>query len=78
MPHPKYFFEKFDKNLIYKTKTRSLYTLTDFVECLIENIDYQDRRFVIKKVTNMKIIPINDFCVVLRHIQNDRKGVSLP
>ena len=64
--------------LFPKPKSGLLYTPTDFVECLIENVDYQDMRLIIKQVINMKLVPINDFCVVLRHIQKYRKGVSLP
>ena len=71
--------EKFDKEISFpKTKSGLLYTPTEFVECLIENFDSQDRRFFIKQVIKMRIISINDFCVVLRHIQKYRKGVSLP
>ena len=61
-----------------KPKSGLLYTPIEFVECLIENVDYQDRRFVIKQVIKIKIIPVNDFCVVLRHIQKYRKAFSSP
>ena len=69
---------KFDKQIPFpKPKSGLLYPPTEFVACLIENVDSQDKRFVIKKVIKMKLIPINEFCVVLRHIQKYRKGFSL-
>ena len=41
--------EKVDKKISFpKPKSDLLYTPTDFVECLIENVDSQDRCFVIK------------------------------
>ena len=71
--------EKFYKQISFpEPKSDILYTPTDFVECLIENVNSQDRRFVIKQVLKTKLIAINDFYVVLRHIQKYRKGVSLP
>ena len=71
--------EKVDKQISFpKPKSGLLYKPTEFIECLIENVDSQYICFVIKQVINMKLIPINDFCVVLRHIQKYRKGVSLP
>ena len=66
--------EKFDKKISFrKLKLGLLYKSTEFVECSIENVDSQDRHFVIKQVINMKLIPINYFRVVLRHIQKYRK-----
>ena len=71
--------EKVDKQISFpKLKSGILYTPTEFVENLIENVDYQLRRFVIKQVIKMKLVPLNNVCVVLRHIQKYRKGVSLP
>ena len=71
--------EKVDKKISFpKPKSGLFYTPTDFVEGLIENVDSQDRRFIIKQVIHMKLVPINDFCVVLRHIQKYIKVVSLP
>ena len=70
--------EKVDKQISFpKSKSGLLYTPTEFVECLIENVDSQYRRFVIEQVMKMKLIPINYFCVVLIHIQKYRKGFSL-
>ena len=67
--------EKVDNQISFpKPKSGLLYTTTEFFECLIENVDSQDRRFVIKLVIKMKLIPINDFRVVLRHLQKYRKG----
>ena len=70
---------KVDKQISFpKPKSGLFLTPTKFFEGLIEKIDYQDRRFVIKQVIKIKIISINYFCLVLRHIQTCRKGVSLP
>ena len=70
---------EFDKRISFpKPKSDLLYTPTEFVECLIENVDSQDRCFFVKLVIQMKLISINYFCVVLRYIQKYRKGVSLP
>ena len=70
--------EKVDKQISFpKQKSGLLYTPTDFVECLIENVDSRYRRFVVKPVIKIKLIPINDFCVVLRRIQKYRKLFSL-
>ena len=44
-----------------KIKSGLIYTPTEFVESLIENIDYQDRLFVIKQVRKIKLSPINVF-----------------
>ena len=71
-------FEKVGKKIPFqKPKSGILYTPTEFVRCLIENGNSQDRHFVIKLVINIRIITINDFCVVLRHIQKYRKGSLL-
>ena len=53
--------KKVDKQILFtKSKSGLLYTTTDFIECLIENVDYQYRRLVIKQVTKFKLITIND------------------
>ena len=71
--------EKVDKQISFpKPKSGLLYKPTEFVECLIENIDYKDSCFIIKQVINIKLIPVNYSCVVLIHIQEYRKGVLLP
>ena len=71
--------EKFYKQISFpKPKSGLVYTPTEFVEFFIENVDSQDRRFVMNQVIKIKLIPINDLCAVLRHIQKYRKGVSLP
>ena len=54
------------------------YLPKEFVECLIHHVEPHDRRYVIKEVIKMKLIPLNDFCTVLRHIQNYKKGHPLP
>ena len=54
--------EKFYKQISFpKPKSGLVYTPTEFVEFFIENVDSQDRRFVIKKVIKMKLVPINNF-----------------
>ena len=71
--------EKADKQISFpKPKLGILYTSTEFIECLIEDVDSEDRRLVIKQLINMKLIPINYFCVVLIYIQKYRKGFSSP
>ena len=69
--------ENVDKKISFpKPKSGILYAPTEFVECLIETVDSQGRRVIIKQVIKIKLIPIDDFFVVLRHIQKYIKVVS--